>query len=181
MAAKYPENVVLIGGMTTASPDPDPNHRPYRPRPTNLPRKQSEFGPARMVPHTHLSGKYRWLVRLPDGTSQYEHILVWEKVHGRKLPKGYVVHHLNGDPLDNRPENLMMMEHGAHVSLHKRGKYPSSFLGPDGNLHRRCRMCGQVKPLTRFPSNGYSKIGTPTFRPQCCRCNSERQKSRNLR
>lgn len=34
-----------------------------------------------------------------------EHRAIWEKAHG-KIPKGWVVHHLNGDMMDNSLENL---------------------------------------------------------------------------
>ena len=46
-----------------------------------------------------------------------EHILVWEQTHGEPLPKGWVVHHLNGIKDDNRPENLLglpRVEHHKH-------------------------------------------------------------------
>jgi len=47
-----------------------------------------------------------------------EHRLVWEAAHG-PLPKGWVVHHRNGDGLDNRLENLQAMPHGEHDRLHR--------------------------------------------------------------
>jgi hypothetical protein len=43
-----------------------------------------------------------------------EHILVWEKIHKRYLPKGWVVHHLNGIKDDNRPENLIALPTRKH-------------------------------------------------------------------
>jgi len=49
----------------------------------------------------------------------YEHKLVWERVHNRKLPKGWVIHHLNGVRDDNRPENLEAMPRGSHANLAK--------------------------------------------------------------
>jgi len=44
-----------------------------------------------------------------------EHILVWEKVHNRPLPKGWVIHHLNGIKTDNRPYNLAAMPRAKHT------------------------------------------------------------------
>ena len=37
---------------------------------------------------------------------------------GRKLQEGEIVHHINENPLDNRPENLMVMLWGDHQALH---------------------------------------------------------------
>jgi len=42
-----------------------------------------------------------------------EHIVVWEEANG-PLPKGYVVHHLNGVKDDNRLENLLALPRGEH-------------------------------------------------------------------
>ncbi len=44
-----------------------------------------------------------------------EHIWVWEQVHNKQLPKGWVIHHLNGIKGDNRPENLFAMRSGEHI------------------------------------------------------------------
>lgn len=63
-------------------------------------------------------------IRMPEhpqaGKQGYvrEHILIWEKAHGCFLPKGQVIHHLNGIPDDNRLENLVAMNQKDHRKLH---------------------------------------------------------------
>lgn len=49
-----------------------------------------------------------------DGNRKLEHRVVWEKVNNKQLPKGWVVHHLNGVKDDNRPENLVGMPKASH-------------------------------------------------------------------
>lgn len=48
----------------------------------------------------------------------FEHIIVAEKTLGRYLTMDEVVHHLNGDKQDNRPENLEVLLRKDHVHAH---------------------------------------------------------------
>ena len=45
-----------------------------------------------------------------------EHTIAWEQTHGKPLPKGWVVHHLNGVKDDNRPQNLLGLPRQEHHS-----------------------------------------------------------------
>ena len=49
------------------------------------------------------------------------HILVYSHFWG-EVPKGMEIHHKNHNHLDNVPDNLQLMEKGAHVRLHNNGK-----------------------------------------------------------
>lgn len=50
-----------------------------------------------------------------------EHILVWEQATGVPVPKDCCIHHLNGNKLDNRIQNLCMMQKTAHTAFHHTG------------------------------------------------------------
>ena len=46
-----------------------------------------------------------------------EHIVIWEKAHGKLLNEGYIIHHLNGIKDDNRPENLSALPTHKHLYI----------------------------------------------------------------
>jgi len=49
------------------------------------------------------------------------HRLIWENVWGN-LPKGWIVHHLDGDETNNCILNLYGMPEHLHLSIHNKGK-----------------------------------------------------------
>ncbi len=57
------------------------------------------------------------LIRVPNGYKRV-HVMMAEKVVGRPLRKGEVVHHINCDPSDNRPSNLLICTVAYHKWLH---------------------------------------------------------------
>jgi hypothetical protein len=56
--------------------------------------------------------------RLFGGTHIYEYRLVAAGKIGRPLTADEIVHHVNGDPSDNRPENLEVMTQAQHILAH---------------------------------------------------------------
>lgn len=57
--------------------------------------------------------------RVSDGAVwHYLHDVIMEGLLGRPLAEGECVHHVDGNRLNNAPENLRLMKAGEHVSLH---------------------------------------------------------------
>lgn len=71
---------------------------------------------------------YLWTNTHPFRTKKNyvaEHRLVMETMVRRFLLPGEVVHHINGDPEDNRPENLQLFSsNGEHLRHELTGKIP---------------------------------------------------------
>ncbi|MEK0326012.1 MAG: thymidylate synthase, partial [Nitrosopumilus sp.] len=60
------------------------------------------------------------------------HKAYYELAHG-KVPKGYQVHHLNHNPLDNHIENLAMVTISRHFQYHKDNPDGKSYRHKNGN------------------------------------------------
>ena len=59
-----------------------------------------------------------WVKIAEPGLWKPRNIVVWEEHHG-PVPKGYVIHRLDGDPLNDDVGNLSMLTRAEHIILHR--------------------------------------------------------------
>lgn len=57
-----------------------------------------------------------------NGVKRDLHRHIVETYLGKKLPYNKVVHHIDGDKLNNDPDNLEIMTRAKHARLHQTGK-----------------------------------------------------------
>lgn len=104
----------------------------------------------------------RWY-RRSRGTGHYAdrtgcllHVAVWERVNGRPLPDGHVVHHIDHDVTHNDPSNLQLLTRSEHIRHHnldnprgiavaevrERSRVARSSWAGRPERERTCTVCG---------------------------------------
>jgi len=65
------------------------------------------------------SGVRRAFVKVGEPNKWRERAkVVWEGHHGRRLPRGLVIHHIDRDPLNDDPSNLVALTRRQHALEH---------------------------------------------------------------
>uniref|UniRef100_A0A6H2A0B5 Putative homing endonuclease n=1 Tax=viral metagenome TaxID=1070528 RepID=A0A6H2A0B5_9ZZZZ len=112
-----------------------------------------------------------------------EHILIAEKALGKLLPEKAVIHHIDGNPSNNIPSNLVIcQDNGYHLLLHRRQRaykacgnanwikcpYCKKYDDPNNNMyvnksgigfHRKCQR-EYYKDKPRYPRKAHD---SPSF------------------
>ncbi len=99
----------------------------------------------------------------------------WEQQNGA-IPAGYDIHHINGNRLDNRLENLQLVSKLEHKRIH------SGCEKRDGVWWKPCSQCKEFKPVTK--EHWYFKGAWPLYgrcRPCHIRIVVESKRLRRLR
>jgi len=97
-------------------------------------------------------------------TNKYEHVFIYEERFGPK-PKGYIIHHIDGDRANNSLDNLELLTYADHLRTHR------GWTRINGAWHKRCSGCGGLFPVLL----GYwyfNKLGNPTGK--CVSCAREK-------
>lgn len=84
-----------------------------------------------IAPDNYPGKKYR-------GRYVYEHHLKWWVKTQRLIPKGFVIHHKNGDHRDNRIKNLQLMSEKDHRKIHSELKRKFAL------TKTKCTMCRKL-------------------------------------
>ena len=99
-------------------------------------------------------------IRCKDRKMRFEHVIVWES-HFGPVPVGMELHHRNGNKLDNRIENLMLVSRLEHKRFH------SECIKVGDRWLKRCRRCLWYRPID---TDFYVYPGKGGVQSKCRRC-----------
>lgn len=110
--------------------------------------------------HGTLNKGYRWLT--VGGKRVYEHRMIMENILKRKLNlKREVVHHKDGNKLNNDPTNLEVMTRAEHVAHHRTTTICTS-------SHKGCSLCKRFLVHSKFST--FERRGQRILRSRCKAC-----------
>lgn len=78
---------------------------------------------------------------------KYLHRIIWEDFYGVSVPEGYIVHHKNGNKLDNCILNLQLVSNKKHSSMHNLGENHPMY-GKNHTRESRNKMSNSLKGRT---------------------------------
>jgi hypothetical protein len=100
-------------------------------------------------------------LRISRHETRDEHRVVMERILGFRLPRDLVVHHIDGNKRNNRPENLSVMRLRDHSSLHwspESHRLTALALKGKPNLKARRLTDSQIEQVQRLIAEGNSTI-----------------------
>ena len=118
-------------------------------------KKRGEHGAAerlRAPPGSGWSDALGYKYRENNGERKFEHTAIAERVLGRAFPAGAVMHHVDENPSNNDPTNLVLCPSQAyHMLLHQRQRAINASGHADW---RKCPFCKQYSDPNLMSQNG---------------------------
>lgn len=117
---------------------------------------------------------YAGYVAVSDGkTKRMQHVVVAERALGKPLPPSVVIHHVDGNPANNEPSNLVICPSQAyHLLIHQRERARDACGNPDA---RQCVHCKQWDDVAAMTKTGSSRHGHRHYHKPC-RAAAERER-----
>ena len=109
-----------------------------------------------------------------NGKKFMQHRLVAEQAVGRPLPKKAVVHHIDGDRMNNVPSNLVVCpDQTYHRLIHLRQDALDACGNPN---HRKCFVCREYDSVDRMTKVGDNRNGHKHYHRACLRAQRQKEK-----
>ena len=93
----------------------------------------------------------------------YEHKMVYEYFSGTKIQDGYIVHHKDGNKLNNEYENLELMSSKEHKIIHMDDTIRRFCKTSDGQMGEKNSFYGRKHSLESKRKISEKKKGTPAW------------------
>ena len=104
-----------------------------------------------------------------------EHRIVWIKANG-PIPKGMIIHHINGNPRDNRLENLELTNRSKHA-VHHVTETTKERLAAESKSRRKIKKgfswCTRCRQFLRTAEFDKDKSRWNGFNNRCRVCQKE--------
>lgn len=123
------------------------------------PKIKTKFGTAKL----NKQGYYQITTRGEGNNKKYLHRLIYEDFYGVSLLPTTVIHHIDGNTLNNCILNLQMVSKSTHNSIHKSGErcsfYGKHFVGELNGMYGKKHSLESRKKISKcLNTTGYYRV-----------------------